>query len=51
MYGGAGSGSKLQLKEKDRNPEIILWGWPQQRRDEVDKLNDCCALGFTIRQG
>lgn len=43
---------KRQFKGKARNPEIMLQGWPQERREEVDELNYCfCAPGFAIMQG
>lgn len=50
MYGGAGSGGKLQFKGKARNPEITLRGRRQERREEVDELNCCGAPAFALRQ-
>lgn len=43
---------KRQFKGKARNPEIMLQGRLQERREEVDELNYCfCAPGFAIMQG
>lgn len=53
LYGGAGSGSKLQFKRKCRNSEIIF-GMAQEgkeKRQGTEQVTGYCDPGFIIRQG